>query len=340
MSEQERTRQEGLLQDSPAAIPSGGTTASDQPQWPAPAEEAVIDAEDLKKHFGAVKALDGVSCRIIGASIFGLIGSNGAGKSTFLRLAAGVYKPTAGHMLYRGQPVFENTAAKSEIQFVADQPYFHFDNLKKMASFFRSLYRSWDQPLYEELRRIFPLREEQRLDHMSKGMQRQAALILAIAAKPRLLLMDEAFDGLDPVMRQNLKRVLARQVSDSGMTVLIASQNLRELEDFCDHVGLLHEGGLLFVEELDKLRLGLVKAQIAFREPVSENALKDLGLDILRFSARGSLIEILSRNTEQELRSVVIQQNPLLLDVLPLTLEEVFIYELSRKSYVVSELLA
>jgi len=316
MSEQERTRQEGLLQDSPAAIPSGGTTASDQPQWPAPAEEAVIDAEDLKKHFGAVKALDGVSCRIIGASIFGLIGSNGAGKSTFLRLAAGVYKPTAGHMLYRGQPVFENTAAKSEIQFVADQPY------------------------YEELRRIFPLREEQRLDHMSKGMQRQAALILAIAAKPRLLLMDEAFDGLDPVMRQNLKRVLARQVSDSGMTVLIASQNLRELEDFCDHVGLLHEGGLLFVEELDKLRLGLVKAQIAFREPVSENALKDLGLDILRFSARGSLIEILSRNTEQELRSVVIQQNPLLLDVLPLTLEEVFIYELSRKSYVVSELLA
>lgn len=307
---------------------------------PVEEREAVIVADNLSKHFGATKALDKVNCRIVGASIFGLIGSNGAGKSTFLRLAAGVYRPTEGFMFYRGQVVFDNPCAKKDIVFVADQPYFHFDNLKKMSALYRSLYERWDQELYQELIRIFPIGEDQRLDLLSKGMHRQAALILAIAAKPRLLLMDEAFDGLDPVMRQNLKRILARQVADDGMTTLIASQNLRELEDFCDHVGLLHEGGLLFVEELDKLRLGLSKAQIAFREDVTAEQLKSAGLEILRFSARGSLIEILSRNTEAELRTILNQMNPLLLDVLPLTLEEVFIYELSRKSYVVSELLA
>ena len=307
---------------------------------PVEEREAVIVADNLSKHFGATKALDKVNCRIAGASIFGLIGSNGAGKSTFLRLAAGVYRPTEGFMFYRGQVVFDNPCAKKDIVFVADQPYFHFDNLKKMSALYRSLYERWDQELYQELIRIFPIGEDQRLDLLSKGMHRQAALILAIAAKPRLLLMDEAFDGLDPVMRQNLKRILARQVADDGMTTLIASQNLRELEDFCDHVGLLHEGGLLFVEELDKLRLGLSKAQIAFREDVTAEQLKLVGLEILRFSARGSLIEILSRNTEAELRTILNQMNPLLLDVLPLTLEEVFIYELSRKSYVVSELLA
>ena len=307
---------------------------------PVEEREAVIVADNLSKHFGATKALDKVNCRIAGASIFGLIGSNGAGKSTFLRLAAGVYRPTEGFMFYRGQVVFDNPCAKKDIVFVADQPYFHFDNLKKMSALYRSLYERWDQELYQELIRIFPIGEDQRLDLLSKGMHRQAALILAIAAKPRLLLMDEAFDGLDPVMRQNLKRILARQVADDGMTTLIASQNLRELEDFCDHVGLLHEGGLLFVEELDKLRLGLSKAQIAFREDVTAEQLKSAGLEILRFSARGSLIEILSRNTEAELRTILNQMNPLLLDVLPLTLEEVFIYELSRKSYVVSELLA
>lgn len=307
---------------------------------PVEEREAVIVADNLSKYFGATKALDKVNCRIVGASIFGLIGSNGAGKSTFLRLAAGVYRPTEGSMFYRGQVVFDNPCAKKDIVFVADQPYFHFDNLKKMSALYRSLYERWDQELYQELIRIFPIGEDQRLDLLSKGMHRQAALILAIAAKPRLLLMDEAFDGLDPVMRQNLKRILARQVADDGMTTLIASQNLRELEDFCDHVGLLHEGGLLFVEELDKLRLGLSKAQIAFREDVTAEQLKSAGLEILRFSARGSLIEILSRNTEAELRTILNQMNPLLLDVLPLTLEEVFIYELSRKSYVVSELLA
>ncbi|NLA96222.1 MAG: ABC transporter ATP-binding protein [Clostridiaceae bacterium] len=299
-----------------------------------------LTAKKLSKSFGPVKALDQVSCRIGGSSIFGLIGSNGAGKSTFLRLAAGVYKPTSGRMLYQGQPVYENAPAKQKIQFVSDQPYFHFDTLKKMSKFNRSLYLGWDQALYEELMQIFPLGEADRLDRMSRGMQRQAAVLLAIASNPKLLLMDEAFDGLDPVMRQNLKRVLARQVTDRQLTVLIASQNLRELEDFCDHVGLLHEGGLLFVEELDKLRLSIVKVQAAFPEPVSESQLRGLGLNILQFHARGSLVEILARSSEEEIRKTLAELHPLLLDVLPLSLEEVFIYELSLKSYAVSDLLA
>ncbi len=299
-----------------------------------------LSAIKLSKHFGPVKALDQVSCQIAGASIFGLIGSNGAGKSTFLRLAAGVYKPTEGQILYGDQAIYENAGAKQTIQFVADQPYFHFDRLDKMAALYRSLYLDWDQAFYQELLQIFPLKEDDRLDRMSRGMQRQAALILAMAANPKLLLMDEAFDGLDPVMRQNLKKILARQVSDRQMTVLIASQNLRELEDFCDHVGLLHQGGLLFVEELDKLRLSTVKVQLAFRENVSQEALRDLGLDILHFKTRGSLIEILARGSQEEVRSLLEQKEPLLLDILPLSLEEVFIYELSLKAYQVSDLLA
>lgn len=315
-------------------IPMNTSNAMTDEQTP------ILTAENLSKHFGAIRALDQISCHISGSSIFGLIGSNGAGKSTFLRLAAGVYKPTAGKMLYRGEPIYENAPAKQEILFVADQPYFHFDTLKKMARLYRSLYLAWDQALYEELLHIFPLKEDDRLDRMSKGMQRQAAVLLAIAANPKLLLMDEAFDGLDPVMRQNLKRVLARQVTDREMTVIIASQNLRELEDFCDHVGLLHEGGLLFVEELDKLRLSIVKVQVAFPEPVSETQLRELGLIILQYRTRGSLVEILARNSEQEIRQIMDKMQPLLLDVLPLSLEEVFIYELSLKSYAVSELLA
>ena len=299
-----------------------------------------LSAIKLSKHFGPVKALDQVSCQIAGASIFGLIGSNGAGKSTFLRLAAGVYKPTGGQILYGDQAIYENAGAKQTIQFVADQPYFHFDRLGKMAALFRSLYLDWDLAFYQVLLQIFPLKEDDRLDRMSRGMQRQAALILAMAANPKLLLMDEAFDGLDPVMRQNLKKILARQVSDRQMTVLIASQNLRELEDFCDHVGLLHQGGLLFVEELDKLRLSTVKVQLAFREGVSQETLRDLGLDILQFKTRGSLIEILARGSQEEVSGILAQKDPLILDILPLSLEEVFIYELSLKAYQVSDLLA
>ena len=302
-------------------------------------EDVVLKAQGLHKHFGPVKALDGVSCQISGASIFGLIGSNGAGKSTFLRIAAGVYRPTSGDMLYRGQTIYENVSAKQQIQFVSDDPYFHFDNLKKMSSLHRAIYLDWDQDLYQELLLIFPLGEEDRLDRMSRGMRRQAAVLLAVASNPKLLLMDEAFDGLDPVMRQNLKRVLARQVVDRQMTVLIASQNLRELEDFCDHVGLLHEGGLLFVEELDKLRLSIVKVQAAFTEPVKEATLEETGVELLQFKTKGSVIEVLARGSEEEIREKIERLNPLLLDILPLSLEEVFIYELSLKSYAISELL-
>lgn len=299
----------------------------------------VLSADRLSKSFGPLKALDEVSFQIEGGSIFGLIGTNGAGKSTFLRLAAGVYKPQSGRILYRGRPIFENPPAKQNIQFVSDQPYFYYDRLKQMAAFYRSLYLHWDQDLYQDLLALFPVREDDRLDRMSRGMQRQAALILAMAAKPDLLLMDEAFDGLDPVMRQNLKKALARQVADREMTVLIASQNLQELEDFCDHVGLLHQGDLLFVEELDKLRLGTVKVQAAFQQAVSREDLSGLGLDILQFKHRGSLVEFLARSQEDLVLQALKAKAPLFVDILPLSLEEVFIYELSLKAYQVSDLL-
>lgn len=303
------------------------------------AAQAVLTTRQLTKNFGSVCALDHIDSQIAGGSVYGLIGSNGAGKSTFLRLAAGVLKADEGEVLYKGEPIFDNAAVKQNIFFVPDTPWFMFDTLESCADFYRSVYTNWSDTAYRALLDIFPIDPKDNLTGFSKGMRRQATLILALASKPDLLLMDEAFDGLDPVMRQNLKRLLAVDVAERGMTVVIASHNLRELEDFCDHVGLLHRGGLLLQEEIDHLRFGILKVQVAFSEEPDEATLKARGLNVLRAKKKGALIEWLLRNTEDEVRRVIDPLNPLLFEVLPLQLEEIFIYELGEHAYAVHELL-
>lgn len=292
----------------------------------------MIVAEDLTKKFGSTIALDRVSFHIGEGSIFGLIGSNGAGKSTMLRTCAGIYAADGGSLTIGGQNPFENSDVKGRLFFVPDYPYFFIQSsLKDMADFYKKLYPYWDQNRYDELCKLFPIDSRQRISNMSKGMQRQSALILALSTRPQVLLLDEVFDGLDPVMRLLLKRILVDDVAQSGMTVVIASHNLRELEDLCDHVGLLHKGGVLLEKELDALKLGINKVQAAFKPALGIEAFA--GLDIIKFETRGSLVNMTVRGRQEDILEKINALNPMLVDILPLTLEEVFISEMEVAGY-------
>ena len=298
----------------------------------------MIDVKGLTKRFGAVTALDNISFQVESGSIFGLVGSNGAGKSTFLRTASGVYRPDAGQVLIDGGEPFENLAVKENVCFISDYPFFpRTATLLDMADLFSHTYPHWDKERFSYLCSCFPLDTKQRILNMSKGMQRQAALLCALGARPTHLLLDEIFDGLDPVMRQLLKRILSGEVADRGMTVVIASHNLRELEDICDHVGLLHRGGILFSRDLDELKLGMFKMQCIFPEELPENAWE--GFDLLRLDRRGSLYTLTARGSREELLAKVNAMHPSFCELLPLTLEEIFINETEVAGYDIKKLL-
>lgn len=229
----------------------------------------MIEIKNVSKSFGKTAALDNLSFCVEEGSVFGLVGSNGAGKSTLLRIIGGIFRAESGEALVDGENSFENTAVKNKLFFVPDYPYF-FNNstVKNLAALYRGIYRNWDEEYFEKLLNIFPIKKNDKIINMSKGMQRQAALILALSTRPKYLLLDEIFDGLDPVVRQLVKRLIITNVTDNGMTAIIASHNLRELEDICDHVGLLHKGEIVLEKELDELKLGIHKVQIAFKGDV------------------------------------------------------------------------
>ena len=300
----------------------------------------MIEVKELTKRFGEKTALDRVSFAIGGGTVFGLVGSNGAGKSTFLRTAAGVYFPDGGQVLVDGEPPFENTAAKAKICFISDYPYFLPQaTLADMAAFYANIYPRWDQARFDELCGIFPaIRKKERISGFSKGMQRQAALICAFAARPDYLLMDEIFDGLDPVMRQLLKRLISDEVAARGMTAIIASHNLRELEDLCDHIGLFHRGGILFEKDIDSLRLGVSKVQAVFKPMPERTAFAPL--EILQFESRGSLVNLVVRGGQQEVLQKLDSLHPVFSEALPLTLEEVFISEMEVAGYDIDNILS
>ena len=297
----------------------------------------MIEVNHLTKRFGSVTALDDISFQVESGSIFGLVGSNGAGKSTFLRTASGVYKPDMGWVAIDGFKPFENTAVKGKVCFISDYPYFpRTATIDDMVDLFSHTYPGWDKDLFEKLCACFPLDRKQRVNNMSKGMQRQAAILCALGARPTHLLLDEIFDGLDPVMRQLLKRILSGEVSERGMTIVIASHNLRELEDICDHVGLLHKGGILFSRDLSDMMLGMHKLQAAFAAPVQASDFPSL--DILRFEPRGSLVTMTVRGDEREIQAAVAAMQPLFMELLPLSLEEIFINETEVAGYDIKKL--
>lgn len=292
----------------------------------------MIEINNLLKKFGDFTALDSISFKVESGSIFGLIGSNGAGKSTLLRTVCGVYKPDGGFVRVDGMETFENTDIKDDIFFISDFPYFlPQTTISEMALIYQSIYKKWDKLTFERLCTVFPLDRKQKIHNMSKGMQRQAALILALSTKPRVLLLDEIFDGLDPVIRQLLKQIISDEVINSNLTVVIASHNLRELEDFCDHIGLLHKGGILFEQEIDSLKLGIHKVQAAFRPMPSADEFEKF--DIIKKETRGSLVTFVARGTHDELLSKLNEMNPIFSEIIPLSLEEVFISEMEAAGY-------
>ncbi len=291
----------------------------------------MINICDVTKTFGKTYALKSMSCKIESGSVFGLIGSNGAGKSTLLRILSGVYKPDGGTVTIDGQTVFENTETKSRIFFVGDTPYyFHQASVTDMAKFYSCIYKRWDERLFMELLTIFPINPKMKIGVMSKGMQRQCMLMLGLSASPDLLLLDEAFDGLDPVIRQFVKKLMSSRV-EAGATVIIASHNLRELEDLCDHVGLLHLGGVVFERELDSAKMGVYKLHAAFPALPSPEDLA--ALEILSMETKGSLINLMAKGEKEQILSEINKLEPLFCELLPLTLEEVFIYEMEAVGY-------
>lgn len=292
----------------------------------------MIKSNALVKCFGDFTALAALTTDIPAGSIYGLVGSNGSGKSTFLRLIAGVFSPDGGSLAVDGQTVYENIAIKQRIFFLADDLYFlPQSNMREMAAFYKNAYPSFSQERYEKLCGIFPLDPKKKLATFSKGMKRQAALLMGLSCQPDLLLLDEAFDGLDPIMRGAVKKLLSDDIAARGMTVIITSHNLRELEDLCDHVGLLHQGRILFEREIDELKLGFCKVHAVFPNGVEDETLKDIS--VMQVSRTGSLVNLIVRGTSEETSEYLLAHGASFAEGVSLTLEEVFIHEMEAVGY-------
>jgi len=299
----------------------------------------MIEAVKVKKTFGDVEAVQDISAKVQEGAVFGLVGTNGAGKSTFLRMVAGVLKPDEGQVLIDGEDVFENEEAKKKLFFIPDEQYF-FPNAtpKDMMEYYAMMYQEFDKEKFAEYIEKFGLSLTRKLNTFSKGMKRQVAVLLGICANTKYLLCDETFDGLDPVMRQAVKSIFVSEIINRDFTPIVASHNLRELEDICDHVGLLHEGGILFSRDLDDMKGNIYKVQCVLSNPADEESLlKDL--EVIGCSRSGSLLTITARGMKVEIEERISRKNPVFQEVLPLSLEEIFISETEVKGYDIKNLI-
>ncbi len=293
----------------------------------------MIEVQAVSKSFDGFKALDGLSMTVPTGAIYGLVGPNGAGKSTLLRILAGVYRPEAGEALLDGQSPWENPSLKARVRLLADEFYAPGqDSLQRMGKTLSRFYPGWDPAYFERLCRMFPVEETARYSALSKGNRRQAGLILSLASRPDLLLLDEVFDGLDPVVRKLVKKLLAEEVAERNMTVVLASHNLREMEDFCDTLALLHKGGLVLERELDQMSLYLQRVQAVFPPQVDRAALAQK-LCLASWESTGSLCTFVARGSREEVLAAVDSFSPSFRETLPLSLEEVFICEMEASGY-------
>ena len=298
----------------------------------------MIEMKSVSKKFDQIQALTQVSGVIREGSVFGLVGTNGAGKSTCLRIMAGILKADEGSMLVDGQEVFENEEMKKEIFFISDDQYY-FSNAtpKEMMEYYRMFYPCFDEKRFEELIKKFGLDMRRRLNTFSKGMKKQVSVLLGICANTKYLLCDETFDGLDPVMRQAVKSIFAMEIMNRDFTPIIASHNLRELEDICDHVGLLHKGGILLSKDLEEMKSNIQKVQCVVSEEGKMELYKEL--EILQTEQRGSLLTLTVRGERKKTEEVIKGKNPVFYEILPLTLEEIFISETEVVGYDIKSLL-
>lgn len=298
----------------------------------------MIHAENVTMKFDNFTALNQLNCNIPDGCIYGLVGSNGAGKSTFLRLISGVYRPLEGTIDIDGNPIYENPEMKKQIVYVPDDLYFlPQSSMNRMAKFYSAIYESFSFERYENLTKTFGLNPNANINTFSKGMRRQAATILALATSPRYLFFDETFDGLDPVMRNLVKTVIYNDVAERKTTTIITSHSLRELEDTCDQLALLHKGGIIFESDIQNLKTSLFKVQIAFGDAYDQTMFT--GIEMLDYSQKGSVATFIARGDRDAFREKLQEMNPLVLDILPLSLEEVFIYEMEALGYAFKEVL-
>ena len=298
----------------------------------------MIEIQDVSKQFDCVTALRHLTLKVQDGSVFGLVGSNGAGKSTLLRILAGVYRPDSGRVLINGQAPFENEQVKRSTVFISDYPYLApTATVRRLARLYRSVYPGWSEDYFARMEKLFPISFDARLGKMSKGMQRQAAILLGLSTQPRCILFDEIFDGLDPVVRELVKKLLVDFVAENGAPVMIASHNLRELEDVCDHVGILNKGKVLLERSLSDLQDNTVKIQAAYA--AAEEPALPPELEVLHRSAVGRVYTYIIRGKREDILHRMQALSPLLLEAIPLTLEEIFIYELGGADYAVREII-
>ena len=296
----------------------------------------MLEAKNVVKTFDGFRALDSLNMTVPKGAVYGLVGPNGAGKSTIIRHLAGIYRQDSGEVLLDGQPVYENPAVKRRMTVIGDDwYYFPQANIREMARFFAGLYPAFSWERYEKLKQVFPLDEKMMLRRMSKGMQKQAAFWLAVCCMPEYLILDEPVDGLDPVMRRQVWSLLLGDVSERGTTVLVSSHNLRELEDVCDHVGIMDHGHVLLERSLAQLQDNMVKLQVVFPDGMEDVPAE---LPVLHASKLGRVHTLIMRMNAQEATERLMAYSPLLVDAIPLTLEEIFIYELGGADYAVKDI--
>ena len=297
----------------------------------------MIEVKQVVKTFDRFRALDELNMTVEDGAIYGLVGPNGAGKSTIIRHLIGIYRPDSGEILVDGAPVYENPEKKGLVAVIPDDwYYFPSASLRDMMRFYRGFYPQFDTDRYEKLKEVFQLSERMPLRRMSKGMQKQAAFWLTLCCRPKYLVLDEPVDGLDPVMRRQVWSLLMADVAEYGTTVLVSSHNLRELEDVCDHVGIMNKGKLLLERSLSDLQENIAKLQVVWS--TEETPALPGGLEVLHTSHVGRVYTYIVRGAARALQQRIAAMEPLMVEALPLSLEEIFIYELGGEHYAVKEI--
>ncbi len=299
----------------------------------------MIEAIEVSKQFDSIKAVDQVSVKIKEGNVFGLIGTNGAGKSSFIRMLCGIIRPDRGTITVDGMKVYENIEAKSLFFYISDEQYYFSNGTPKdLKVFYKNIYASFDTERFDKLLEHFELDQNRKINTFSKGMKKQLSIICGICANTKYLFCDETFDGLDPVVRQAVKSIFAKEIAERNLTVIIASHNLRELEDICDHVGLMHKGGILLSKELYDMKLNIHKVQCVFQGDINVSELFD-GMELLKVEQRGSLYTITIRGTMEEIDLRMDKANTVFSETIPLSLEEIFVSETEVVGYDIKKLI-
>ncbi|MBE6919462.1 MAG: ABC transporter ATP-binding protein [Ruminococcaceae bacterium] len=297
----------------------------------------MLEAKNIVKTFDGFRALDNATMTVPKGTVYGLVGPNGAGKSTIIRHFTGVYRPDSGKVLLDGQPIYENPAVKQRLTVIGDDwYYFPQASIAEMAKLYAGMYPTFSWERYGKMKQVFPLNDKQMIRRMSKGMQKQAAFWLTMCCMPEYLILDEPVDGLDPVMRRQVWSLLLGDVAERGTTVLVSSHNLRELEDVCDHVGIMSKGKVLLERSLSDLQDNTVKLQVAYKS--EEEPTLPAELQVLHRSRVGRVYTYIMRGNVEHIRRRMQITEPLLLEAIPLTLEEIFIYEMGGADYAVRDI--